>query len=94
MLAFDPEPRQNPRRRVGQPGELFAVDYFAAQHLALEVSRIGRSSPRGLAHERPLRFGQVRRLAQGVGERQAQIAIAARGGGSALDVSQATPFRS
>jgi hypothetical protein len=64
---------------------LLAVDDLAAQDLALKLFGLD-DHRRGLSHERALRFCEARSAAEVVGERDCEVAIAARGGGSAVDV--------
>ena len=68
---FDPEPRQNPRRRVRQAGQLLDVDKLATQDGRLKLFALD-DHRRGLAHKSALRFRQGRRAAEVVGERHAK----------------------
>ena len=82
---FQAETRKDARRRIGEPSKLFAVDDLAAQDLALKLLGLD-DHRRGLANERGLSFRQIRCPAKIIGERHAQVAIAARGGRSSVDI--------
>jgi hypothetical protein len=85
ISPFQSETGQDSRRRVGEPGKLFAVDDLAAQHLTLQSFALDDHG-RGLANGRALRFSQACRAAEVVGERDCEVAISPCGGGPSVDV--------